>query len=96
MGNALCILRERCIDGIAADAGRCLAYAEGSVAIATVLTPLIGYEKAAEIVGEAIAGGKSIRALVEECGLFSAAQIRSIFERRRWTEPGLLDQDAPA
>ena len=30
------LLRERCVDGITADAGRCLAYAERSVALATM------------------------------------------------------------
>jgi aspartate ammonia-lyase len=95
MGNALAILRERCIEGITADAGRCLSYAEDSVAIATILTPLIGYDKASAIVKNAIADGKGIRAALEDCGLLSESQVRSIFDLRRWTEPGLLGKDGP-
>ncbi len=96
MANAARVLRERCVDGITADAARCLAFAEDSAAIATILTPLIGYDRAAAIVGDAVAGGTSIRAAVEKSGLLSEAQIMALFDLRRWTEPGLLAKDPPA
>jgi aspartate ammonia-lyase len=46
---ALRILRTRCIDGITADARRCRDYAYRSPAAATFLSPVLGYDRAAEL-----------------------------------------------
>ncbi|UFJ42644.1 aspartate ammonia-lyase [Brevibacillus humidisoli] len=68
--QALRVLRERCIEGIAADEQRCSSYVEQSLALATSLNPLIGYEKAAEIAKQAYREGKTIREIAgRETGL---------------------------
>jgi len=51
----------RCIDGLEADADRAGAFVEQSLAMATVLAPVLGYEKAAELAKKAYASGKTIR-----------------------------------
>ena len=38
-----------CVDGVVANIGRCLKYAENSAALITVLAPAIGNDKAAKI-----------------------------------------------
>ncbi len=90
LANAALNLHVRCVEGIEADPERCLRYAEDTVSLATILNPLIGYEKAALIVKEAVASGKSIREAVEASGWLTEEQIREVFDLRRWTEPGLL------
>jgi aspartate ammonia-lyase len=92
LANAVTNLRLRCVEGIRADPDRCRAYAETSVAIATILNPVIGYEKAAGIVKRAIQDGIPIRRALEESGIVTAQEIDRIFDLRRWTEPGLLER----
>ncbi len=51
----------RCIQGLEADRSRAAQFVEQSLAMCTVLTPRIGYEKAAEIAKEAYRTGKTVR-----------------------------------
>jgi len=89
LGNALKQVKERCVDGIKADAERCRAYAEGSIGIVTALSPYIGYNDAAEIAKEAIERGKTVIEVAEEQGLLSKEQIRDILDPAGMTEPGI-------
>jgi len=95
LGNALANLRERCLRGIRADASRCLPYAESSVSLATILNPLLGYERAAALVKRAVESGESLRAVLEREPSVKPADLEQIFDLRRWTEPGLLRREAP-
>ncbi len=90
LANAIGNLRARCIEGLRADADRCQSYAGASLALGTILNPLIGYERAAAIVKQA-AGGKGVRRAVEESGLLTDEQVRQVFDLERWTRPGLLE-----
>ncbi len=78
--NALRILTSRCIAGISADAARCRRYAESSAALATVLNPIIGYDRAAEIVKEALSGGRTIVEVARERSDLSEAELVRIFD----------------
>jgi fumarate hydratase class II len=59
--SAAVLLAEKCIQGIVADRERCASYLEQSLALATALAPVIGYEKAAAIAKEAHEQGKTVR-----------------------------------
>ena len=83
--NALRELDERCVRGIMANAARCEFYAHSTVALATALNPYIGYTKAAELVKESIASGRSVVELAREKKLLSEAQIEEILDVRRMT-----------
>jgi aspartate ammonia-lyase len=83
--NALRELDVRCVRGITANVARCEFYAQSTVALATALNPYIGYAKAAEIVKESIANGRSVIELARERGLLSEAQIEEILDARRMT-----------
>ncbi len=58
------IFEEKCVSGIKADKKRCLYFADMSVQVAAALNPVIGYEKAAEVVKTALKEGKTIRQVV--------------------------------
>ena len=76
--NGVRMLREKCIEGIAADAEACAACLAGSVGLATVLNPVIGYKAAAEVAREAVATGKTIREVVLEKGILSAEELDAL------------------
>jgi fumarate hydratase class II len=63
------LLAERCVRGIVADSERCASFAELTLATATALTPVIGYDAVAEIVQTAAATGRPLREVVRERGV---------------------------
>ncbi len=75
LGNTIIALTERCIKGIIAYQERCLAYAEGSLALVTALNPHIGYLNAAAVAKESLETGKSLRQIVLERGLMSETEL---------------------
>ncbi|HEY9167785.1 MAG TPA: aspartate ammonia-lyase [Candidatus Kryptonia bacterium] len=87
-GNALRILKNKCIDGIEADEAVCKDFAEKSVSIVTALTPHIGYLKAAEVVKEAVAKNKTIRAVLLEKQLVKEKLLDEILDPFKLTEVG--------
>jgi fumarate hydratase class II len=67
--SATTLLREKCVDGIEASEETTLRHAESTPAIATALNPYIGYDKATEIVKEAVASKRTIREVAREKGV---------------------------
>ncbi len=63
------LLADRCVDGIEADEERCRTLAELTLATATALNPVIGYDAAAEIVREAAESGRPLRDVARERGV---------------------------
>jgi aspartate ammonia-lyase len=80
LGNTLGALTERGIQGITADRERCLAYAEGSLALVTALNPHIGYLNAAAIAKESLETGKSLRQIVLERELISPEALAKVLD----------------
>lgn len=80
LGNTLSALTERGIKGITANRDRCLAYAEGSLALVTALNPHIGYLNAAAVAKESLETGKSLRQIVLERGLMSADELSKVLD----------------
>ena len=80
LGNTIAALTERCIQGITANQERCLAYAEGSLALVTALNPHIGYLNAAAVAKESLETGKSLRQIVLERGLMNEAQLAKVLD----------------
>jgi aspartate ammonia-lyase len=87
--NATRALKTRTVDGITADAARARELLERSTALATALSPYIGYEKTAEIAKESVATGKPIRAIVLERGLIEATELDRILSVDAMTRPGI-------
>jgi fumarate hydratase class II len=69
LASAARLLAEKCVDGIEANREACERYAELTLSAATALNPYIGYDKAAEIVREAAASGRSLREVARDAGV---------------------------
>jgi aspartate ammonia-lyase len=89
LGNAMEALETLCVEGIQADEARCRELLDRSTAVATALSPYIGYAKTAEIAKESVKTGKPIRELVLERKLLDAGQLDRILSADEMTEPGV-------
>jgi aspartate ammonia-lyase len=83
--NMLRQLDEKCVRGITVNQPRCEWYAQSTVSLATALNPYIGYAKAAEIVKESVATGKSIIEIAREKGWLTEKQIAEILDAKKMT-----------
>jgi aspartate ammonia-lyase len=73
--NFLPVVREKCIDGIRANAEKCRHYLEESPSVVTALTPKIGYAPAAEVFKEAVARGVRVREVLLEKKIVTEAEL---------------------
>src|SRR5256885_2827723 len=87
MTNMLRQFDKFCISGLTVNKDRCQFYAESTVSLATALNPYIGYQKAAEIVKESVATGKSIIDIAGSRGLLKEEEIAKILDPVNMTEP---------
>src|SRR5689334_16227176 len=76
-------------EGIQVDEARCRELLERSTAVATALSPYLGYAKTAEIAKESVRTGKPIREIVLEQGLVEPARLDEILSAEAMTEPGV-------
>jgi fumarate hydratase class II len=81
LANAVNNFTQRCIEGLEADRQRCEEMVEKSLALATALTPRIGYDEAARIAKKAYAQRKTIRQVVLEEGILPQKELS------RWLDP---------
>jgi aspartate ammonia-lyase len=93
LANAMDALDELCVEGIQADEARCHELLDRSTAVATALSPYIGYAKTAEIAKESVKTGKPIRELVLERGLLDAKQLDQILSAEAMTTPGIAGKE---
>ena len=67
--SASTMLADKCVAGLEAQVEQTTRHAESTPAIATALNPHIGYDKATEIVKEAVASKRTIREVALEKGV---------------------------
>jgi len=84
------LLADRCVAGMEANVERCRTLAESSSALATALTPHIGYEEAAAVVHQAAAEGKTLRQVVLDRGLLRPGEVDRILDVEAMTRGGVL------
>ena len=89
--NGFDTLRIRCIDGITANADKCLAYVHNSIGVVTALNPVIGYKNSTKIAKEAMATGRSVYDLVLEHGILSKEDLDTILSPENMIKPVKLD-----
>ena len=80
LGEAVRALAEKCIKGISANAEKCAAYLEQSLALATAFVPALGYDKAAALAKKAREQRKTIREVALEEGVLPAEEIHRILD----------------
>jgi aspartate ammonia-lyase len=85
--ESMSALRARCVDGIAANVERSRELLDLSTAVATALSPQIGYAATAEIAKEAVRTGKSIRQVAKERGVLSDERLDTLLAPERMTSP---------
>jgi len=86
LGNTIATLSDRCLRDITVKADRCLAYAEGSLALVTALNPHIGYLNAAAVAKESLETGKSLRQIILEKGLMSEAALAIVLDLKTMSQ----------
>src|SRR3954467_12694761 len=72
LSTASALFAEKCVEGIEANVEGCERSAESTLAVATALNPFIGYDKAADIVKDAAASGRTLREVAREHGVDEA------------------------
>jgi fumarate hydratase class II len=72
------LLAEKCVDGIEVNAEVCERYAELTLAAATALNPYVGYDKATEIVREAVVSGRPLREVARDAGVADDVLARAL------------------
>ena len=93
--NAMKALRERTVEGIEADRARARELLDRSTAVATALSPYLGYAVTADIAKQSVATERPIREIVLERGLMSATDLDRILAAEAMTRPGIAGQTSP-
>ncbi len=88
--RACSTLRERCVDGITANAEHTHAMVMNSVGIVTALNPILGYEQSAAIAKEAFETGGSVIDIVRSKGLLSEEKLAEIFSLENLMHPRFI------
>ncbi len=88
LANSSRLLADLCVSGLQANAQRCEALVEESLAMVTALAPVIGYDRAAEIAKQAFATGRTVRELCSEKGVLPLDELERVLDARAQTEGG--------
>jgi aspartate ammonia-lyase len=89
LGNAMQVLADRCVAGIAADEARCRELLDRSTAVATALSTYIGYAETADVAKTAVKTGRSIAEIVRERQLIPEDELVRILSPEEMTSPGI-------
>jgi aspartate ammonia-lyase len=85
--GAMTSFRTKCVEGIVGDEHRARELLDRSTAVATALSPRIGYAATAEIAKESVRTGKSIRQIAKERGMLTDAELDRLLAPERMTAP---------
>ena len=80
--NYIPVFTSKCVKGITVNEKQCNRYLEKNPALATLLSPYIGYLEAAKIAKEAQAENRSVKEIVLEKKLLKSDEIEKIFSRK--------------
>jgi fumarate hydratase class II len=87
LAAAATLFARRCVDGIEADVERNRRHAESSPAIATALNPLLGYERVAQLVEQAIDTRRPLREVVAGSGDLDPATVDRLLDVDSMADP---------
>jgi hypothetical protein len=92
LARAMHVLQARSVSGIVADEERCRELLDRSTAVATALSPYIGYAATADIAKTSVRTGTPVRDLVRERKLLPADLQELILSPEGMTSPGIPGQ----
>jgi aspartate ammonia-lyase len=81
--NYLPVFRRKCVEGITVNEKRCAQYLEKNPALATFLSPHIGYLEASKIAKQALEEGRSVKEIALEKGLLKPEDLERILDPKR-------------
>jgi fumarate hydratase class II len=88
LANVSRLLAAKAIEGFEVDEEHIAEFIHRNPIIATVLNPIIGYDKAAEVVKKAVKEKKTVKQVVVEMKYLSAAEANRILDPVVMTKPG--------
>ncbi|HWP90593.1 MAG TPA: class II fumarate hydratase [Thermodesulfobacteriota bacterium] len=94
LSNVVNVFTDKCIVGIKADKKRCEDMIEKSLAMCTVLAPIIGYDAAAKLAKEAYETGKTVREVALEKKIMPEAELSRVLDPWSMTMPGVTSWSA--
>jgi aspartate ammonia-lyase len=89
LANAMRVLQTRCVQDLTADVERARELLDRSTAVATALSPYIGYAATAEIAKASVKTGRPVRDLVRERRLVPDEELDAILSAETMTSPGI-------
>jgi fumarate hydratase class II len=92
--NVSNVFTDKCIVGIKADRKRCENMIEQSLAMCTVLAPIIGYDAAAKLAKEAYETGKTVRQVALEKKVLPEDELNRVLDPWSMTVPGVTSWSA--
>jgi fumarate hydratase class II len=93
LANAAEVFAERFVAKLEANEAHCAEGVERSMALATALNPAIGYDKASKVAKQALAEGKTVRAVAVEERYLTEAEADEVLDPERMTHRGILGDD---
>ncbi len=85
LANASRLFAERCVAGIEVNEGEMSKNVARSLALATTLAPVLGYDRADEIAKEAYRSGKTVREVTLALGLLPEDELDAILDPYKMT-----------
>ncbi len=87
LSNGITMFNDKLLKNLKVDKKKCEDYIEKSLSMCTILVPVIGYDKTAEIAYEAYETGKTIRELLLEKNILSDMEVKKILDPSKMTRP---------
>ncbi len=89
LGNAARVFADKALTDFTVNESRIHELVGRNPILGTALNPIIGYDKAAEVVKKALNEGRTVKEVVVEMGLLSPEEAEQVLDPRHLTEPGL-------
>ncbi len=80
---------DKCLSGMEANRARCQELLELNPSIATALNSAIGYDLAAKIAKDAVASGRTVRAVALDMNILDEKTLETLLDVRNLTQPGI-------
>ena len=93
LANVADAFAERFVAELEANEAVCEDQVERSMALATALNPIIGYDAASTVAKRALAEDETVEAVVVEEGYLTAEEAETVLDPERMTRPGILGDD---
>ena len=89
LANAARVFADKALTDFTVNEARIAELVGRNPILGTALNPIIGYDKAAEVVKKALKEGRTVKEVVVEMGLLSPEEAERVLDPRHLTEPGL-------